>query len=318
MKKMKNNKLVGIVAILILITGSISCKKNPTPEPTPNSENLYVLGYSNLSWDGGDNHYWSVYAINSDGSNDKKIIESNIGFKGQEWSPNGTKILLCGMETPTSPSSIYIMNADGSNLQKLSQLTDVASTRWSPDGTKITFTKFFPEQNYRSEIWIKNADGSNQQSLTEGQESSFFANGTKLIYNSDKTGNSEIYTCNVDGTNQQKLTTTTGSELNVDVSPDGTKLIYTLQTNSTDINTWEIYLMNMDGTNVTRLTNNNYLDEQPRWSPDGTQIAFISSGGSAIQKPEVYIMNANGTNVKKVTNANGRSNSANTPTWRPN
>ena len=315
---MTNSNILKTIALLLLIIGGISCKKDSAPESTPDDENLAVLGYSNLRWDGGDNHYWSVYTINSDGSNDIKIIESDIGLKGQEWSPDGTKILVCGMETPTSQSFIYIMNADGSNLQKLSQLTDVVSTRWSPDGTKITFTKFFPEQNYRSEIWIMNADGSNQVSLTEGQGSSFFANGTKLIYTSDKTGNSEIYTCNVDGTNQQKLTTTTGIELNVDISPDGTKLIYTLQTSPTDINTWEIYLKNMDGSNGTKLTNNNYLDEQPRWSPDGTQIAFISSRGSAIQKPEVYIMNADGTNVKKVTNANGRSNSANTPTWKPN
>lgn len=311
---MEYRKLTFIVAVLLSITGFVACEKDTAPD----NEELSVLGYSNLSWDGGDNHYWSVYKINSDGSNDKKIIESDIGLNGQVWSPDGTKILVCGIETPTSPSFIYIMNADGSNLQKLSQLTDCVLTCWSPDGNMITFTKFFPEQNYRSEIWTMNADGTDQKSITDGQGSSFFANGTKLIYSSDNTGNSDIYTCNVDGTNQQKLTTTTGSELNVSVSPDGTKLIYTLQTNPADINTWEIYLMNMDGTNVTKLTNNNSLDEQPRWSPDGTQIAFISSRGSATQGPEVYIMNVNGTNVKKVTNANGRSNSANCPTWKPN
>lgn len=313
---MKTTKAIRTIALIILIIGTFSCKK----DTTPNNEELSVLGYSNLRWDGGDNHYWSVYTINSDGSNDKKIVESTIGLSGTEWSPDGTKMLVCGSESPASPpSTIYSMNADGTNLQKLSQLTNVSSTRWSPDGTKITFTKFFPEQNNRSEIWIMNADGSNPKSLTEGQESSFFANGTKLIYTSDKTGNSEIYTCNIDGTNQLKLTNTTGSESKVDVSPDGTKLIYTLLANPTDINTWEIYQMNMDGTNITRLTNNNYLDEQPRWSPDGTQIAFISSRETATQGPEVFIMNADGTNVKRITNANGsRSNSANAPTWKPN
>lgn len=299
---------------MLLIAGNIACEKNPNPT---NGE-LSIIGYSNLSWDGGDNHYWSVYTINSDGNNDKKIIESDIGLNGQEWSPDGTKILVCGMETPTSPCFIYIMNADGGNLQKLSQLTDVASTRWSPDGTKISFTKFFPEQNYRSEIWLMNADGTDQKSITDGQGSSFFENGTKLVYSSDKTGNSEIYTCDIDGSNQLKITNTAENEFNVDVSPDGTRLVYTLQSNSTNMNTWEIYLMNMDGTKVSKLTDNNYLDEQPRWSPDGTQIAFISSRVSATQGPEVYIMNADGTNVIKVTNAIARSNSANIPSWRPN
>ncbi|HAN19031.1 MAG: hypothetical protein A2X13_11450 [Bacteroidetes bacterium GWC2_33_15] len=310
---MKYRKLTFIVAVLLSITGFVSCEKDTAPD----NEVLSVLGYSNLRWDGGDNHYWSVYTINSDGSNDIKIIESNIGLKGQEWSPDGTKILVCGMETPTSPSFIYIMNADGSNLQKLSQLTDCVLTRWSPDGNMITFTKFFPEQDYRSEIWTMNADGTDQKSITDGQGSSFFANGTKLIYTSDKTDNSEIYSCNIDGTDQLKITNTVESESYVDVSPDGTMLICTLQTNIADVNTWEICLMNLDGTNVTRLTNNNYLDEQARWSPDGTHIAFISSRGSITQGPEVYIMNADGTNVRKVTNTNERSNSANLPTWKP-
>jgi TolB protein len=310
---MKNRKLTGIISILLLIALGFACEK----DLFPTDEELSVLGYSNLRWDGGDNHYWSVYTINSDGSNDIKIIESDIGLKGQEWSPDGTKILVCGMVTPTSPHLLYVMNADGTNLQNLSQMTEVSLARWSPDGNKITFTKFFPEQNYRSEIWMMNADGADQKSITDGQGSSFFANGTKLIYTSSKTGNSEIYSCNNDGSNQLKITNTVESESNVDVSPDGTMLIYTLQTNIADVNTWEICLMNMDGTNVTKLTNNNFLDEQARWSHDGTHIAFISSRGSVTQSPEVYIMNGDGTTVRKVTNANERSNSANLPTWKP-
>ena len=309
-KKMRATSLIIFIALL---TSSTSCKKDLTLV----NEELSILGYSNLRWDGGDNHYWSVYTINSDGSNDKKIIESNIGLSGTEWSPDGTKILVCGIITPTSPHLIYIMNADGTNLQNLSQLTEALLPRWSTDGNRITFTKFFPEQDYRSEIWMMNADGTDQESITDGQGSSFFANGTKLIYTSDKTGNAEIYTCNIDGTSQLKITNTAESEYNVDVSPDGTRLVYTLQVNPTDIKTWEIYHMNMDGTNVNKLTNNNYLDEQARWSPDGKQIAFISSRGSATDGPEVYIMNADGTNVKKITNANGRSNSANVPSWKP-
>ena len=309
-------RAISLISVCIAaIVTSTSCKK----EPTPVSEELSVLGYSNLRWEGGDNHYWSVYTINSDGTSDQKLVSSDMQLCGTEWSPDGTKILVCGMATPTlaSPRLLYVMNADGTNLQNLTQLTDAVSPRWSRDGLKITFTKCYPEQNNRSEIWMMNADGSEQISIVEGHGSSFFANGTKLIYISAKTGNSEIYTCDIDGTNQLKITSTAESEYNMDVSPDGTMVIYTLIANSTDINTWEIYCMNMDGTNVTRLTNNSYLDEQARWSPDGNRIAFISSRGNSSQRSEVYIMNADGTGAKKVTNANSRSNSANLPSWKP-
>lgn len=307
------HKYLFIQILFISIVLLSSCKKESPNEPVVE---VQELGYSNLKWDGGDNHYWSVYTINIDGTNDKKIIESTIGLSGQEWSPDGTKILVGGMVTPASPASVYVMNADGSNLLKLTQLTDAVLPRWSTDGRKITFTKYFPEQNYRSEVWVMNADGSNAASIIEGTGARFSQNGTKLIFTSNISGNSEIYICNIDGTNPLKLTNSDGDESNVDISPDGTRIIYSMQSNSSDINTLEIYVMNTDGTNVTRLTNNNDLDEQARWSLDGTLIAFCSNRSSHLS-PEVFLMNVDGTKVRKITNAYGRSNSANYPSWKP-
>ncbi|RPH28909.1 MAG: hypothetical protein EHM93_18005, partial [Bacteroidales bacterium] len=60
---MKNlGRLFILMAIVVLIIAG--CKKESTPIP----EDIYVLGYSNLRWTGGDNHYWSIYTINSDGT----------------------------------------------------------------------------------------------------------------------------------------------------------------------------------------------------------------------------------------------------------
>ncbi|MFA7420405.1 MAG: DUF5050 domain-containing protein [Melioribacteraceae bacterium] len=309
------SKKIFILALIFLSAALFPSCKDETPVE-PKAE-VSVICYSNLYWAGGDNHYWSIYTINTDGSDDKKFVESSIGLSDMEWSPDGTKILVDGMVTPTSPRSVYVMNADGSNLLRLTQLTDAVSARWSPDGRKIVFTKYFIEQHIviKSEIWIMNSDGSDPKNILEGAQAKYLPNWTKLIYTSNASGNSEIYTCNIDGTNKVKLTNTNADEWNVDVSADGSKIVYSSQSNSSNENTLDIYVMNIDGTNVTRLTNNNYLDDQARWSPDGKQIAYCYR--NATGKPEVYIMNSDGTNVKKVTNANGRSHSANMPSWKP-
>lgn len=62
---------------------------------------------------------------------------------------------------------IYVMDADGSNVQRLS------STRagencpdWSPDGTRIVFASW---RGGDGEIYVMDADGGNLQRLTDNR-----------------------------------------------------------------------------------------------------------------------------------------------------
>jgi len=86
--------------------------------------------------------YYQLWTVNSDG-NGKRQITSGHYDMNPSWSPDGKKI-ACSRRTVIGDSSfrdIWIMDADGSNQQKL---TDAASTlgsydspSWSPDGKKI-------------------------------------------------------------------------------------------------------------------------------------------------------------------------------------
>ena len=64
---------------------------------------------------------------------------------------------------------------------------------------------------------------------------------SKIIFISERTGNPDIFSMNRDGINQMNLTRSSARELDFDIYPDGSKIVYT---NDTD-NGSHLYLMDL-------------------------------------------------------------------------
>lgn len=109
-----------------------------------------------------------IWIMNSDGSGERKLINSDEGFKGVAWgglkfSPNGRKIMFVPDEG--SSSQIYIINADGTGLKAITDKIVKASggVSWSSDGKKIVFTS---NKDGNDELYIINVDGTDLRRLT--------------------------------------------------------------------------------------------------------------------------------------------------------
>jgi TolB protein len=268
----------------------------------------------------------TIFTINSDGTENKPLIAAAIGLNHLDWSPDGKYLVAVGyMDATFTTWSIHTFAADGTNLKRITSKTGVADSEpaWSPDGTKITFTRVFWNSDGtmgRTELWVTNIDGSGQHYIgIEGFASKWSPDGTRLIYSSQKSGNYEIYTCLIDGTNEQCLTNTSAHESYPVWSSDGKQIAFCASTGVFNTQealvTYEVYLMNTDGTNIRQLTNNNCYDGYPRWSPDNTRLVFNSDMHDNGQH-EIYTMNIDGTNIKRVTNTT-RGATALNPVWRP-
>lgn len=123
----------------------------------------------------------NVYAVRLDGSDLVKL--THFPYPGARahlaWSPDGGRLLFRkGLPYPISlPSEVFVMNADGTGLQNLTQAQCTGTTfiecfprddapRWSPDGTRIVFERFSNWNETRPNIYLMNADGTNQRRLT--------------------------------------------------------------------------------------------------------------------------------------------------------
>jgi len=110
--------------------------------------------------------------------------------------------------------------------------------------------------------------------------------------NSEDPGDPQIFTADPNGSNELQLTTTeTGRSSSPDISPDGTKIVFTRDDDSG--NGWQIYVMGANGNNVVQLTFDDFDHYNPRFSPTGSQIAF--SACPFHDTCPLYIMNADGS-----------------------
>ena len=100
-----------------------------------------------------------------------------------------------------------------------------------------------------------------------------------------------------------------GAPLELDVSPDGRRLLFTLFFDFSQ----EVFVVNADGSGLTNLTQSRSHDLYPRWSPDGLEVAFASNRNSNTDY-DIHVMNADGSNVRTVVSSDADET---WPAWSP-
>ncbi len=247
-------------------------------------------------------------------------------------SPDGKKI--CFQSNRTGDSEIFVMNADGSNLQ---QLTNTAGfdggPAWSPDGKKIVFPS---ERDGDPEIYIMDADGSNQERLTNtpGDDSHphWYPDGSRIIFNSARTSPDlkapwgkqwhEVFSMKIDGSDVKQISGFKTVSTYPSVSPDGKKIAFRqvidgpafnwdLSANANNRNS-EVFVMDADGKNLVNLSQSPAFDGWPCWSPDGKRICFSSNRSGPANVGQLYAVNVDGSGLRKIFDFPG---SLTQPTW---
>ncbi|HEY9283827.1 MAG TPA: DUF4214 domain-containing protein, partial [Pyrinomonadaceae bacterium] len=172
-------------------------------------------------------------------------------------------------------AEIYVMNGDGTGLTNLTNnpAQDVTPV-WSPDGTRIAFssTRTGPgNTGGHTNIYVMDADGGNVRLLTHHTDEE------------------------EDGTIDNWVI------LDPAWSPDGTKLVYAVDTLE---GAGHLVIVNADGSGGETFINASGAAD-PAWSPDGTRIAYIAR--ESVFNPEdnfavryLLVVNADGSGKTRV------------------
>ena len=281
-----------------------------------------------------------IQSINPDGTGRINLTKNDaIDDRDAAWSPDGEKVAYVsgtdgGFGGEGLPD-LYVMNADGGGKTRLTESAGFgeAEPTWSPDGTRIAFTRVehHREDNggYYSyydtyDLYAIDADGTDEVRLTDdakgGYSPAWSPDGTRLAFASSRgttplTAGPEIYVMDPspEGPSNEpvRLTTTRSANTAPNWSPDGTKIAFESgrdRPRSHDF-TPEIYTMNADGTEPARLTRKGWYGD-PVWSPDGKRLAFSRDG--------IYTMKAaplgDGNRPQLIA---GSRYGNNNPDWQP-
>ena len=256
--------------------------------------------------------YNEIYSVNADGAGLKQLTNNAAIDQLPSWSPDGTKVAFLSHRDNTidsrgyATSELYVMNADGSNARRITNNTAYEySPTWSPDGTKLAYTRESSEQAKTADVYTINVNGTGETRVTALLDFSnpghldWSPNGTKIALDmapGDGTRQPGVFVMNADGSGLTRLTVDPGDGfLHPEWSPDGTKLAYARCVDQETCNK-AIYTMNADGSALAQLSNNLYqvyADESPSWSPDGKKVAFLRAIGGGEQK--IYTVNPDGS-----------------------
>ena len=169
--------------------------------------------------------FGQMQLINADGTGHKQLTNLPGGACPIDWSLDGRMLAFAG------PYQGFLLFANDDDAQSPTVLRGVPG-KWSPDGSKLAFSKYRESAKLSGSIWVANGDGSNPKKVIDDNSEmiwlSWSPGGESIVFSSHRENKkqSEIFRVKVDGTGLEKIATDKKLSLvNPSISPNGKYLV---------------------------------------------------------------------------------------------
>jgi TolB protein len=177
------------------------------------------------------------------------------------YSPDGTRLAF--MSGRDGNPEIYVINADGSNLRRLTNHPAGDGTpTWSPNGQQLAFVS---DRTGTPQIYLMSADGTNVRRITMNEswaDQPTWSSAFNEIAYAARTGSGyDIKVFDIPSGQSRQITFSQGSNERPSYSPNGRHLAFT----STRSGGTQVFTVSRDGKNLRQITRTGN-NQMPAWS----------------------------------------------------
>ena len=223
--------------------------------------------------DGNSNErFYKLVISDSDGDNERIILESNDPIMSPAWSPDSRQLAYVSFEG--NLSSIFIQTLRTGNRRKISDRIGInGSPAFSPDGRKLVLTLSNTDGNL--DIHTLDLTTRKISRLTTNRsidtEGTWSPDGSEIYFTSDRGGSPQIYKISSVGGSPSRITFEGNYNARPRLSPDGKKLAMVHLRDGK----YQIGIIDIEKGSLLVLSTGSQ-DESPSFSPNSDTLIYAT------------------------------------------
>jgi Tol biopolymer transport system component/DNA-binding winged helix-turn-helix (wHTH) protein len=289
-------------AIYLLSLGSLSARRLTAPGFPGDYNPAFSPDGQTLAFNRGSHGITSIYTLPVAGGEERRVITGPQYGWGLAWTPDGRDIVFGRAGWLARSGWLWKISARGGEPERLQFGQE--GTEPSIRGNRLVYARQVANLN----IWRKKLDSLHSSvpadrflsSTTIESGPQYSLDGSRIVFESTRSGSYEVWMCRSNGSNLSQLThfnTVTGTPR---WSPDGQQIAF----DSRAPGNADIFVMDSRGGSVRQLTTEAATDVVPSWSRDGRWIYFASDHSGVW---EIWKMPSAGGPAVQVTRHGGYS-----------